>query len=306
MVQHSGLRLALGLLVNVPLLVLPVPASCQSHESILTRPVEAQMDSLASHAAQRIREANLEEKEPRVLVIDFFRGTPGDPSRLGTLLADRFSESLGVYSAGINVLDRRILKDYLFQNWTTLEDLRPGEVSLRIGRQLGATGVIRGTLHESNGQLSLTIHLDGFGPPTKGKDVFAATDEAANFPVTEAMHEMLFQPGPNYVRTADIIPQEPGIFTAGVGGVTSPACVHCPAPDYSDAARTAKYQGTVLLSVVVTAEGQVTSIYVLKGAPFGVTAKAIEAVRQWRLQPALKDGNPVPARVALEMTFRFF
>jgi TonB family protein len=60
----------------------------------------------------------------------------------------------------------------------------------------------------------------------------------------------------------------------------------------------------VLLSIVVTTEGKATSIYASKGAPFVLTTKAIKAVQDWRFEPALKDGKPVPARVQVETTFR--
>jgi len=184
---------ALGLLFVVPLLFLPVTACCQSRDSVLTRLGEGYLESLASHAAERIREANLEERERKVLVIDFFRSSPGNSSRLGTLLADRFSESLIAY---------------LTTNWTTLEDLQPRDACLRIGRQMGATGVILGTLYAENGQISLTVHLEGFGPVAKEADIFHVTDERARFPVTEEMHTMLFEPGPNYARKADDIPDD--------------------------------------------------------------------------------------------------
>jgi TonB family protein len=300
--RYTGFRFVLGLLFVVPLLFPPVSACRQSRDSVLTRPGEGQLDSLAAHAAQKIREANLEEREPKVLVIDFFRSSPGNSSRLGTLLADRFSESLTAYSAGLNILDRKILKDYLTQNWTTLEDLRSHDVCLRIGRQLGATGVILGTLYEENGQISLTVHLEGFGPVAKAADISQVTDERGRFPVTEEMRAMLFEPGPNYARKADDIPEEPGVFKSGLGAGV-PRCTSCPSPSYSDAARAAKFQGTVLLSIVVTTEGKATAIYVLKGAPFGLTTKAIEAVQDWRFEPALKDGKPVPVRVQVETTF---
>jgi TonB family protein len=303
MARYTGFRFVLGLLFVVPLLFPPVSACRQSRDSVLTRPGEGQLDSLAAHAAQKIREANLEEREPKVLVIDFFRSSPGNSSRLGTLLADRFSEALTAYSAGLSILERKILKDYLTQNWTTLEDLRSHDVCLRIGRQLGATGVILGTIYEENGQISLTVHLEGFGPVAKEADIFQVTDERARFPVTEEMHAMLFEPGPNYARKADDIPEEPGVFTSGGLGAGVPRCTSCPLPGYSDAARAAKFQGTVLLSIVVTTEGKATSIYVLKGVPFGLTTKAIKAVQDWRFEPALKDGKPVPVRVQVETTF---
>jgi TonB family protein len=59
----------------------------------------------------------------------------------------------------------------------------------------------------------------------------------------------------------------------------------------------------VILSIVVTTDGKATSIYVVKGAPFGLTAKAIDAVQDWSFEPALKDHNPVPARLDVEITF---
>lgn len=306
MARCRSFRFALQFLGAVLWLFLSLDARCQSPDFILSKLDEGHLDSLASHAAQKIREANLDEKEPKVLVIDFFRGSAGNSSRLGTLLADRFSESLIAYSSGLRILDRRILKDYLIKEWTTLEDLQSSEVCLRIGRQLGAAGVILGTLYEENGQISLTVHVAGFGRVKKEADVFQATDEKGRFSLTEDMHAMLIQPGPNYARTADEIPEEPGIARSGSPGVTLPSCTQCQPPDYSDAARTAKFQGTVNLSILVTAQGDVTSIYVLKGAPFGLTAKAIEATHNWRFKPGQKDGKPIPVRVVAESTFRFF
>src|SRR2546430_8851759 len=129
MVLHAVFRIVLGLFFLFPFLFLPVTTCCQSRDSVLTRLGEGYLDSLASHAAQKIREANLEERKPKVLVIDFFRSSSGNSSQLGTLLADRFSESLTAYSAGLSVLDRKILKDYLTTNWTTLrsEERRVGK-----------------------------------------------------------------------------------------------------------------------------------------------------------------------------------
>ncbi len=304
MLRHTSLHLTLCLLFVLLLLLLPATANCQTADTTLTRLDEDNLNSLAAHTSKKIREAKLEEKEPKVLVIDFFRSSLGNSSRLGTKLADRFSESLTAYSKGLEILDRRILKDYLIQNWTTLEDLRSSEVCLEIGRQLGATGVIIGSLYEENGYMSFTIHLEGFGAVAKDEDGFSVTNESARLPLTGEMHAMLFQPGPNYARTAEVIPQEPGVARAGISGVTVPNCTYCPAPDYPYVARAAKFQGTVQLSIVVTAEGEATSIYVLKGAPFGLTAKAIEVTHRWRFKAGEKDGQPVSVRVETEYKFQ--
>lgn len=287
-------------------LLLPSSSRCQAPDPGFTRMDEATLDALALRIAKRIREAHLEEKQPSVLVVDFFRNSAGSSSELGTLLADKFSEYLAAYTDGFKILDRGILKDYLIQNWTTLEDLQSKEACLGVARQLGATGVITGTLYEEKDQIALEIELVGFGPVPKGADVFQWTQETDRFPATEGKRTLLFHPGPDYARKADEIPEEPGILRASKDGVTTPRCMYCPQPRYSNAARTAKFQGKVIVSVVVTIQGAATSIYVVKGAPLGLTAQAIEAIKLWRFEPAQKDGQPVASRVPIEITFRLY
>jgi protein TonB len=96
-----------------------------------------------------------------------------------------------------------------------------------------------------------------------------------------------------------------GYFHPGVGGVGYPVCVYCPDPKYSEEARKAKYQGTVVLQAVITADGRVTDVQVVKGPGLGLEEKAMEAVKDWRLKPAMgPNGKPVAVQVPLEITFR--
>jgi len=96
-----------------------------------------------------------------------------------------------------------------------------------------------------------------------------------------------------------------GEFRAGVNGVGQPACIYCPNPDYSDEARKAKYQGSVVLDVIVTADGRVMDPRVLKGPGLGLEEKAIAAVKNWRMRPATgPNGRPVSCRVNIEVVFR--
>lgn len=97
----------------------------------------------------------------------------------------------------------------------------------------------------------------------------------------------------------------PGVARAGVHGVTSPRCAYCPNPSYSEEARVAKLQGSVILRVVVSATGQVENAVVLRGPGHGLDQKALEAVQGWRFTPAVgADGKPVACMVNIEMTFR--
>jgi protein TonB len=99
-----------------------------------------------------------------------------------------------------------------------------------------------------------------------------------------------------------------GNGTGGVGtAIRFPECSYCPRPEYSDQARLAKYQGSVMLSVVVLANGKPGKIEILKGVGMGLDDKAIEAVRTWQFKPAIgRDGKPVATVVPIEVVFQLF
>jgi protein TonB len=86
--------------------------------------------------------------------------------------------------------------------------------------------------------------------------------------------------------------------------VTQPVLLSRRDPEYSEEARKAKFQGTVELSIVVNASGQVTNVRVLRGLGMGLDERATEAVRQWKFRAGTVDGKPVSTRATVEVTFR--
>jgi len=96
-----------------------------------------------------------------------------------------------------------------------------------------------------------------------------------------------------------------GAFRPGTGGVGYPSCLYCPEPQYSEDARKAKFQGIVVLQVIIQPDGHATNIQVVKGAGLGLDEKAIEAVRTWRFKPAVgPNGTPVATITPIEVNFR--
>jgi periplasmic protein TonB len=96
-----------------------------------------------------------------------------------------------------------------------------------------------------------------------------------------------------------------GAYRPGTGGVGYPACLYCPEPQYSEDARKAKFQGIVVLQVIIQPDGHATNIQVVKGAGLGLDEKAIEAVRTWRFKPAVgPNGTPVATITPIEVNFR--
>jgi protein TonB len=98
-----------------------------------------------------------------------------------------------------------------------------------------------------------------------------------------------------------------GAPNAGTGGYGTPACLYCPRADYSDEAMKVKVQGVVELIAIITPDGRVTDVHIAKGLGLGLDEKAIEAVRTWRLKPALgPDGKPASVRQLIEVTFQLY
>src|ERR1700691_2868662 len=94
-----------------------------------------------------------------------------------------------------------------------------------------------------------------------------------------------------------------GAYRIG-GGVSPPSILYKVEPEYSEEARKAKFQGTVLLFVVVDEKGLPRDIKILRPLGLGLDQKAVEAVEKWKFSPGKKDGKPVPVQAQIEVNFR--
>ena len=95
-------------------------------------------------------------------------------------------------------------------------------------------------------------------------------------------------------------PYKPGL------GVTAPREIYAPDPEYSEEARRAKFQGSVLLWMVVGSDGLPRDIKVVRAVGLGLDEKALEAVRTWRFEPGRKGGQAVATQIHVEVTFRLY
>lgn len=74
-------------------------------------------------------------------------------------------------------------------------------------------------------------------------------------------------------------------------------------PKYTAAAREAKIEGGVKCRLTVGTDGLAHGIEVTEGLDPGLDANAVEALRQWKFDPAQKDGKPAAVRANLVVTF---
>jgi periplasmic protein TonB len=96
-----------------------------------------------------------------------------------------------------------------------------------------------------------------------------------------------------------------GVFRIG-GGVSAPKAIYAPDPEYSEEARKAKYQGTVVLSLIVGADGVPRDIKVARSVGLGLDEKAIETVKTWKFDAGTKDGKPVATYATIEVAFHLY
>lgn len=101
------------------------------------------------------------------------------------------------------------------------------------------------------------------------------------------------------------VPASP-VYKVG-GGVAPPSVVSTVDPELSEKVRLAKQQAVVILWLIVDEQGMPQNIKVARTAGMGLDEldeKAIEAVKQWRFQPARKAGKPVAVQINVQVNFR--
>lgn len=122
-----------------------------------------------------------------------------------------------------------------------------------------------------------------------GEPVEVMTDVEVNFTLAE--------------KSAAAPAAQIGLFRVG-DGVSAPRPVYKVEPEYSEQARAAGYQGTVLLETEIDEAGTPLNIKVLRSLGMGLDEKAVEALSKWKFAPGQKDGKPVRVNARVEMVFR--
>ncbi len=222
----------------------------------------------------------------RVFIMDF-EDLSGKVTPFGAWLADQLCSAPGNPWAPIEIEDDRstvAALQGLFDDPGTLG--QPEDKTAAIGRLLKATPV-RGSYSAAENGIGVTLASGGV--QVIGK--IAMTDE---------MRSHLMVP-------FDSLAPSDGIFEADRGGIGAPRCEYCPNPQFSSEAVKSHLQGTVILSVVVNAEGRVTTTSIVKKLGGGLDEAAVDTVRTWRLKPAVNvDGKSVATRTPIEVVFRLY
>jgi len=88
------------------------------------------------------------------------------------------------------------------------------------------------------------------------------------------------------------------------GDVKAPVLSSRVEPQYPEAARKARMEGVVILEAIITADGNVEDVRVLKSVNPLLDASAVRAVGQWKYKPATLNGRAVRVYLTVTVTFR--
>jgi protein TonB len=97
-----------------------------------------------------------------------------------------------------------------------------------------------------------------------------------------------------------------GVYKVG-DGISAPSLIYKVEAEFSDEARRAKYEGAVIINLIVDANGNPQQVRVSRSLGMGLDEKALEAVKQYKFKPAKdKTGKPVPVYMSVEIDFHLY
>jgi len=281
-------RIASRLFLTLPILIILLAISFAATAQTNPPPADPAIRKLAAQIAKPLQKASA----TKVVVADL-SGPDRQTHPVGRWLADQLSTSLKSDFPGLDVIVRASQESAGSEDEDPTYPLTVSAKKKEWARKLGASVIITGSYARISKGIGVSItaaNLARLVPPIgQANGLISISEEIA-------------------ALSADPVPSWKGsIAKAGMGGTSVPSCLHCPSPKYSDKARAAKYQGTVVLQVTISVEGRATNISVVKGPGMGLEEKSIEAVRKWKFKPAIDaEGNPVAVIVPIEVSFSLF
>jgi protein TonB len=98
-------------------------------------------------------------------------------------------------------------------------------------------------------------------------------------------------------------PSAPAASLLVGGDVRQAKLIFSVPPVYPTLAKNQHVSGNVLVDALIDANGRVTTMKVVSG-PTLLHQSAMDALKQWKYQPATLDGKPVPMHLTVTIQFR--
>jgi TonB family protein len=144
----------------------------------------------------------------------------------------------------------------------------------------------------------IEIHLD---QPLKSLEDADALMARIFFPSADAASRAW----PEWRRADDNTPGDE-IYHVKKDDVLPPRPTYTPEPEFSEEARHARFQGVVVMTVVVNKTGNIVRIKLARAVGKGLDENAMEELKTWRFEPATRKGQPVAVEMNIEVAFNLY
>lgn len=229
-------------------------------------------------------------KVKTVVVFDFM-GPENILTQLGQDVADGFSRNLANSGGTFTVVDRAQVRAIIEKNRVAPDVIRDSETAWWLANQLTADAVIVGVLTPLYGG---NLKIEVKSADTKdGRNIGSMS---VKVPLTDQMKTALS-------NSLSVDHMKDRFDPKSPKGLP-PKCIYCPPAEYSSGAVAQKIEGRITFIVQITEKGIATDIEFVKGLPYGLTQRAIEAVQKWKFEPSHDpDGKPRAVWEVIEITF---
>jgi TonB family protein len=265
---------------------------------------QPEIEKLAAELALKLNQPRWAFTGEVKIVVVGFQGPYGESSQLGSVLAGTFATALLREASHFKVLDSSEFARALQKATRTESEALNRNVVRSIALEAGAAVFITGAYGEGKVRILLEVKA------TRIMDDKVLGEVRAKVPLSAELRRLatllplkLLANSEAKSHTTSAAPES--VLRPGEGGVGYPECVRCEDPAGKPEARTAGFEGRVLLKAVITPEGNAVNIRVMNGAPEDAMSRAaVDAVRKWKFKPALFNGKPVPVEVTIEVNFK--
>ncbi len=262
-----------------------------------------EIEKLAADLASKLPTTQRSESDgTRIVVFPFIR-SQGQVTDLGALLAQQFAKSIGEQKKDLDVAGPEQIQAVLSEEKLAEDVLLDLRVWTWLAKKIGATVFFSGLLEHKQDGFHLTVRA------VRALDGKEMAVSQVMIPTTPEYEKLFATDSPSIpLGIPKEVPSSSKAkppFKPGRDGTTYPECSYCPNARFPDEARKIKFEGAVLLDIMVSPEGRASDISIVRGLPFDLNKSALEIIQTWRFKPSMdRSGNAVPVHVLIEVFFR--
>lgn len=254
------------------------------------------MKDLSGYVSQAVKKSHLKN----LLVMDF-QGPQHFYTQLGRKLADDLHDALAA-DPTVSLVDRKQFTDFVAREALLIPEANQPDPANWIASQLSANSFVTGEFEETDSDIILHVKIYDCPKPQNIQNL-KATFSKTNDMTSLERHS--FTATGNDLRSGPAKPSS--LPHSGQYGYGIPECLHCPQPQFSDEAVVRGAKCTIELIAEVDENGQIRNAFVMKGFFYGLSEKAVNGVKQWRMKPATDlDGKPLAVQQFVEITYRMY